>query len=560
MTSTRAIPHVVIIGGGFGGLSAARGLASADVRITLVDRTNHHLFQPLLYEVATAGLSGPDIAAPLRHILRGQKNVTIRMETVTSIDVAQRRVVMKSESLEYDWLIVATGSSHAYFGHDDWEVDAPGMKTMNDALLIRRHILNAFEAAEREPDPVKRAAWLSFVVIGAGPTGVELAGTLAEIAHHTLAKEFRVADPHSAQIHLVEAGPRVLGSMAPVLSAKAHRQLERMQVLVHINSAVTGVSDSHVQMGEKRIEARTLVWAAGVAASALGKQLDTPGRGQLRGTDGQPTTLAPDAPFTPTVYLYDAFPGGIGQSEPLFDRREDLIAQSVTLIERCDCRCGCPGCVGPVLAADEDAETTPKALALRVLALLIKQRTAPARSTDREVEGDEIAPGLRYTEATMDWLRPPATVDTSFALMDPVHHYRLLHFDTETTGLAGGTGTRAFMIGAADWIDGRFRIRQLTITSMAAETAMLRAFAGWLSDDTVLVSYNGKCYDAPLLATRYRLARLPNPLMGLGGSLPPNDSCSAWCAVLGWGRLHLKHHWYAEETGPHSSLGSLVQG
>lgn len=146
----------------------------------------------------------------------------------------------------------------------------------------------------------------------------------------------------------------------------------------------------------------------------------------------------------------------------------------------------------------------------------IKQRTAPARSTDREVEGDEIAPGLRYTEATMDWLRPPATVDTSFALMDPVHHYRLLHFDTETTGLAGGTGTRAFMIGAADWIDGRFRIRQLTITSMAAETAMLRAFAGWLSDDTVLVSYNGKCYDAPLLATRYRLARLPNPLMGLG--------------------------------------------
>ena len=276
MTTTRAIPHVVIIGGGFGGLSAARGLASADVRITLVDRTNHHLFQPLLYEVATAGLSGPDIAAPLRHILRGQKNVTIRMETVTSIDVVQRRVVMKSEALDYDWLIVATGSSHAYFGHDDWEVDAPGMKTMNDALLIRRHILNAFEAAEREPDPVKRASWLSFVVIGAGPTGVELAGTLAEIAHHTLAKEFRVADPHSAQIHLVEAGPRVLGSMAPDLSEKAHKQLERMQVLVHVNSAVTGVSDSHVQIGEKRIEARTLVWAAGVAASTLGKMLDTP--------------------------------------------------------------------------------------------------------------------------------------------------------------------------------------------------------------------------------------------------------------------------------------------
>jgi NADH dehydrogenase len=276
MSNTQALPHVVIIGGGFGGLSAVRALRSTPVRITLVDRTNHHLFQPLLYEVATAGLSGPDIAAPLRHILRKQANVTVRMETVTSIDVADKRVSMGDDALEYDYLIVATGSSYAYFGHDDWATDAPGMKTMNDALAIRRHILNAFEAAEREPDPSRRASWLSFVVIGAGPTGVELAGTLAEIAHHTLVNEFRVADPHQAQIHLVEAGPRVLGSMPQGLSTKAQQQLEKMQVRVHLNSAVTGVGDDHVQIGEQRIDARTLVWAAGVAASALGRQLDTP--------------------------------------------------------------------------------------------------------------------------------------------------------------------------------------------------------------------------------------------------------------------------------------------
>lgn len=276
MSSANARPHVIIIGGGFGGLSTARALRKAPVRITLIDRTNHHLFQPLLYEVATAGLSGPDIAAPLRHILRRQANVTVRMETVTAIDVAQKRVSMSDDVMTYDYLIVATGSSHAYFGHDDWAGNAPGMKTMNDALAIRRHILNAFEAAERESDPAKRAAWLSFVVIGAGPTGVELAGTLAEIAHHTLANEFRVADPHQAQIHLVEAGPRVLASMPASLSAKAQQQLEQLKVRVHLNAAVTDVGENHVQMGEQRIEARTRVWAAGVAASSLGGQLDTP--------------------------------------------------------------------------------------------------------------------------------------------------------------------------------------------------------------------------------------------------------------------------------------------
>jgi NADH dehydrogenase FAD-containing subunit len=276
MNTVQAMPHVVILGGGFGGLWATRALRSAPVRITLADRTNHHLFQPLLYQMATAGLSGPDIAAPLRHILRKQRNVTVRMDEARSIDVQQRQVTLAGGTLNYDYLLVATGSSHAYFGHDEWERHAPGMKTMDDALAIRRHILDAFESAEREPDPVRRAAWLSFVVIGAGPTGVELAGTLAEIAHHTLPSEFRVADPRTAQIYLVEAGARVLSSMPLSLSVKAQRQLELMGVHVHLNAAVTAVSDTGVQMGDQRIEARTLLWAAGVAASSLGAQLGAP--------------------------------------------------------------------------------------------------------------------------------------------------------------------------------------------------------------------------------------------------------------------------------------------
>lgn len=276
MSAMQAIPHVVILGGGFGGLWATRTLRSAPVRITLVDRTNHHLFQPLLYQVATAGLSGPDIAAPLRHILRKQRNVTVRMDEARGIDVRQKRVTLTGGVLDYDYLLVATGSSHAYFGHDEWGRHAPGMKTMDDALAIRRHILDAFESAEREPDPARRAAWLSFVVIGAGPTGVELAGTLAEIAHHTLPSEFRVADPRTAQIHLVEAGARVLSSMPPSLSAKAQRQLERMGVRVHLHAAVTAVGEDGVRMGDQHLEARTLLWAAGVAASSLGAQLGAP--------------------------------------------------------------------------------------------------------------------------------------------------------------------------------------------------------------------------------------------------------------------------------------------
>ena len=300
MTGDGEFPHVVILGGGFGGLWAARALASAPLRLTLVDRTNHHLFQPLLYQVATAGLSAPDIAAPLRHILRRQRNVTVRLDEARDIDVDARRVSLAHGTLDYDYLVVATGSTHAYFGHDDdWARHAPGLKTLDDALLMRRRILAAFETAERESDPQRRAAWLRFVVIGAGPTGVELAGTLAEIARHTLRREFRHSDPRTAQVHLVEAGDRVLASMPPRLSASARRQLTRLGVDVHTGAAVTAIDANGVQLGAQRIEARTVLWAAGVAASSLGATL-----GAARDRAGR-IPVAPDLslPGHPEVFV-----------------------------------------------------------------------------------------------------------------------------------------------------------------------------------------------------------------------------------------------------------------
>jgi NADH dehydrogenase len=268
-----AEPHVLILGGGFGGLWATRALASDPVRITLVDRNNHHLFQPLLYQVAMAGLSAPDIAAPLRHILRKQGNATVRMDEARAIDIVNGRVTLAHGVLDYDYLVVATGARHAYFGHDDWARFAPGLKTLDDAVLIRRRMLEAFEQAEREGDPSARSEWLNFVIIGGGPTGVELAGTLAEIARHTLPREFRHSDPRSANIHLIEAGPRVLASMPESLSAKALRQLERLGVSVQTGQPVTAVDACGVTLGERRIAARTVLWAAGVAASRLGAQL-----------------------------------------------------------------------------------------------------------------------------------------------------------------------------------------------------------------------------------------------------------------------------------------------
>ncbi|GAA0709447.1 NAD(P)/FAD-dependent oxidoreductase [Dyella marensis] len=269
-------PHIVILGGGFGGMAAAHRLDDASLRVTLVDRRNHHLFQPLLYQVATAGLSAPSIAAPLRQILRKQQNVTVLLDEAQGIDLAHKRVLLAQGPLDYDYLIVATGATHAYFGHDDWARHAPGLKTLDDAFAIRRRVLLAFEHAEREDEPARRQAWLNFVVVGGGATGVELAGTLAEIARHTLPREFRRSDPRQANILLVEAGPRVLPAFAPELSAKARKQLEKLGVQVRTDTAVTAIGSDSVQLGNETLASRTVLWAAGVAASPLGQQLGVP--------------------------------------------------------------------------------------------------------------------------------------------------------------------------------------------------------------------------------------------------------------------------------------------
>ena len=243
----------------------------------MLDRTNHHLFSPLLYQVATAGLSAPAIAAPIRHILARQRNTTVLMGEARSIDAGERGVVLEDGSrIAYDYLVVATGAAHSYFGHDEWAPYAPGLKTLEDALEIRRRMLIAFERAERETDPVRRAAWLTFVVIGGGPTGVELAGQFAEIARHTLRGEFRRIDPHSTRVVLVEGTSRILTAYPPDLSKKAQVQLERLGVTTWVGRMVTKVDADGVSLGDERISARTVVWAAGVAASPLARSLGAP--------------------------------------------------------------------------------------------------------------------------------------------------------------------------------------------------------------------------------------------------------------------------------------------
>jgi NADH dehydrogenase len=268
--------RVTVVGGGFGGLWAVRALGAADVDITLIDRCNHHLFQPLLYQVATAGLAAPSIAAPLRHILRRQSNVEVLMGEAQTIYLTARRVFLGEQAFEYDYLIVASGASHAYFGHDDWAQHARGLKTLDDALAIRARILTAFERAEPETDPQRRDAWLTFAIIGGGPTGVELAGTLAEIARHTLAPEFRRSNPRQARVLLIEAGERVLSNLPPELSAKAAAQLVRLGVTERAGRAVTGMGADHIELGEERISTQTILWAAGVSASSLGRILEAP--------------------------------------------------------------------------------------------------------------------------------------------------------------------------------------------------------------------------------------------------------------------------------------------
>ena len=271
-----ASKHVVILGGGFGGLYAARALRRADVRVTLVDKSNHHLFQPLLYQVATAALSPAHIAVALRRVLRKQKNVSVVLAEAVGIDPAARKVTLRDGSLDYDYLIVATGATHSYFGHGEWAPFAPGLKSLPDAVEIRKRVLLAYEAAERETDPAKRTALLTFVVVGAGPTGVELAGALAEIARHVLARDFRNIDPASSRVVLVEAGPRVLPAFAPDLSLRAQHRLEKMGVQVLLGRAVTAIDAQGVSMGQERIVSRCVLWAAGVQASPLGASLGVP--------------------------------------------------------------------------------------------------------------------------------------------------------------------------------------------------------------------------------------------------------------------------------------------
>jgi NADH dehydrogenase len=269
-------PHIVIIGAGFGGLDAARALDGAPVRVTLLDRHNYHLFQPLLYQVATAALSPGDIASPIRWILRHQQNVQVLLAEARAIDPATRTVVTDREPLSYDYLIVATGATHSYFGHPEWEAWAPGLKTLDDALEMRRRVLLAFEAAEREPDPDAQQRLLTFVIVGGGPTGVELAGALAEIARQSLRDDFRRIRPASARIVLLEGSPFVLGTFPERLRVAARASLERLGVDVRTGAVVTAIDAEGVTVGNTRIVARTVIWAAGVAASPLASSLGVP--------------------------------------------------------------------------------------------------------------------------------------------------------------------------------------------------------------------------------------------------------------------------------------------
>ena len=281
-TQSSARPRVVVVGAGFGGLSATLGLAKAAVDVTLIDRRNYHLFQPLLYQVATAGLSPADIAYPIRSIVRGYPNVKVMLGKVSGVDLSGRAALIGERRVPYDYLVLATGARHAYFGHDEWEPYAPGLKKIDDATEIRRRVLLAFEQAEASQDEAERRRLLTFVIVGGGPTGVEMAGAVAELAHKALSRDFRHIDPKSARIVLVEAAPRVLLTFPDQLSETARRSLERLGVEVRLGKAVTACDEKGVMIGDERIESATVIWGAGVAASPaarwLGAEKDRAGR------------------------------------------------------------------------------------------------------------------------------------------------------------------------------------------------------------------------------------------------------------------------------------------
>jgi NADH:ubiquinone reductase (H+-translocating) len=290
-------PRVVVVGGGFGGLNLARSLAKSPVRVTLVDRRNHHLFQPLLYQVATAALNPSDIAIPIRRILRHQSNVEVLLAEARGVDFSRKRLLLDEGELSYDKLVIATGARHSYFGHSEWMACAPGLKSIGDALEIRRRVLSAFEQAEREGDVRRREAWLTFVVVGAGPTGVELSGALCEIARHALARDFRHINPAQARVILLEGSPRVLPPYAAELSEKARQQLVQLGVDVRTGRTVTAIDAEGIAVGETRIPARTVLWAAGVMGSGFARRLSVPldRAGRILVGDDLTVTGHPDA-------------------------------------------------------------------------------------------------------------------------------------------------------------------------------------------------------------------------------------------------------------------------
>jgi len=269
-------PRVLIVGGGFAGLAAAKALAKAPVAVTILDRRNHHVFQPLLYQVATASLSPADISAPIRSVVRDQDNCEVALAPVTAVDVANRRVLFEAGSVGYDYLVLAAGATHAYFGHDEWAGVAPGLKTLEDATEVRRRILLAFESAEYEGSPEARRAVLTFGIVGGGPTGVELAGAIKEVAGQTIPRDYKHIDTRTTRVVLFEAGPRILPPFPPELSARAQRDLERMGVEVRLNSAVTRITPEGIYTGEEFVPVRNVFWAAGVKASPLGASLGVP--------------------------------------------------------------------------------------------------------------------------------------------------------------------------------------------------------------------------------------------------------------------------------------------